>query len=118
MAAGLPSATENADSLASLERLKRVETDGDAQLRMVRGRIDLALAQLRADSEDQIKAAQKEADQEGEILLAKAEKDADAEAERLLAEAKAALAQRATAGLPDLTPVWPSILNVLFGEFR
>jgi vacuolar-type H+-ATPase subunit H len=118
MAAAGASATENADSLASLERLKQVETDADARLRMVRGKIDLTLSQLRADSEDQIKAAQKQADEEAEELLVKAQKEADGEAERIIAEAKASLAQRAKAGLPDLTPVWPGILNVLFGEFR
>lgn len=117
MAAAVASDTGNADSLASLERLKQVETDADARLRMVRGKIDLTLSQLRADSEAQIKVAQKQAEEEGEVLLVKAQKDADVEAQRILAEAKASLAQRAQAGLPDLTPVWPGVLNILFGEF-
>jgi hypothetical protein len=102
MAAGVVNTVENEDSLASLERLKQVETDGDAQLRMVRGKIDLTLSQLRDDSE---------------ALLLRAQNNADAEAARILAEAKAALDQRAQAGLPDWGKVWPDILNVLFGEF-
>lgn len=117
MATSLATGIENRDSLASLERVKQVEVDGDAQLRMVRGKIDLTLSQLRADSEAQIKAAQEQANEEADALLVRAQKEADAEATRILSEAKASLAQRGKAGLPDLGPVWPDILNVLFGEF-
>jgi vacuolar-type H+-ATPase subunit H len=117
MAAGAATGSENQDSLASLERLKQVETDGDARLRMVRGKIDLTLSQLRADSEDQVKAAQKQADEDAEASLLRAQKDAEQEAARIVAESKASLAQRAKSGPPDLTKVWPDIFNVLFGEF-
>jgi vacuolar-type H+-ATPase subunit H len=117
MVAGAVNTMENENSLASLERLKQVETDGDAQLRMVRGKIDLTLSQLRDDSEAQIKAAQQKVNEEADALLLRAQNNADAEAARILAEAKAALDQRAQAGLPDWGKVWPDILNVLFGEF-
>jgi vacuolar-type H+-ATPase subunit H len=117
MAASVARAGENQDSLASLERLRQVEIDGDGRVRMIRGKIDLTLSQLRADSEEQIKAAQRQANEEAEALLLRAQKDADAEAARIIAEAKGQLAQRAKAGPPDLSKVWPDILNVLFGEF-
>jgi F0F1-type ATP synthase membrane subunit b/b' len=117
MAATVASGTGSPESLASLERLKQVETDTDGQLRMVRGKIDLTLSQLRSDSEAQIQSARAQAEEDAAALLVKAQKEADVEADRILAEAKASLAQRAKAGLPDLTPVWPDILNVLFGEF-
>jgi vacuolar-type H+-ATPase subunit H len=118
MAAGAVNAIENQDSLASLERLKQVETDGDAQLRMVRGKIDLTLSQLRNDSEAQIKAAQQQVNEEADAFLLRAQKDAETEAARILAEARTVLDQRAKAGLPDLSKAWPDLLNVLFGEFR
>ena len=108
----------SADGLASLERLKQVETDGDARLRMVRGKIDLTLSQMRTDSDTQIQAAQKQAEAEAGELLERAQKEADAEAGRILDAAKAELAQRAKAGLPSFSPVWPNLLDVLFGEFR
>jgi F0F1-type ATP synthase membrane subunit b/b' len=117
MAAGTAIGIENQDSLASLERLKQVETDGDAQVRMIRGKIDLTLSQLHADSETQIKAAQQQANEEADALLVRTQKEADAESARILAEAKAALAQRAKAGPPDLGKAWPDILDVLLGEF-
>jgi vacuolar-type H+-ATPase subunit H len=108
----------SADGLASLERLKQVETDGDGRLRMVRGKIDLTLSQLRAESEAQIEAAKKQADEEAEQLLAREEKEADAQAAQILDQAKTDLAQRARSGPADLTDLWPKILEVLFGEFR
>jgi vacuolar-type H+-ATPase subunit H len=118
MAATEAAGTTAADGLESLERLKQVETDGDARLRMVRGKIDLTLSQLRTDSDTQIQAAQKQAEADAGMLLERAEKEADAEAARIIDSAKTELAQRAKAGLPDLTAVWPGILDVLFGEFR
>lgn len=115
-----PEATEASasESLASLERLKQVEADGDARLRAVRGKIDLLLSQSRADTESQIQAAKKQSDEEAAMLLERAEKGAEAEAARILDEAKDELARRARAGLPDLTAAWPDILDILFGEFR
>jgi vacuolar-type H+-ATPase subunit H len=118
MPATAAAGTTVSDGLESLERLKQVETDGDARLRMVRGKIDLTLSQMRADSDAQIQAAQKEAEAEAAALLERAQKEADAEATRIVDAAKVELAQRAKAGLPDLTAVWPNILDVLFGEFR
>jgi vacuolar-type H+-ATPase subunit H len=105
------------DNLASLERLKQVETDADARLRIFREKIDRTLSQLQGDSEAQVQAAKERAEAEASALLLKAQKEADAEAARVVAEAKASLEQRAKTGLPDLTTVWPNILNVLFGEF-
>jgi vacuolar-type H+-ATPase subunit H len=105
------------EGLASLERLKEVETESDTNLRMVRGKIDLTLSQLRADSEAQTQAAQKQAEEEASELLLKAQQDAEAAAARILAEAKANLEERSKAGLPELTRIWPEILNVLFSEF-
>ncbi len=110
--------TSTSDSLASLERLKQIETDGDARLRAVRGKIELLLSELRADSESQIQAAKKQAEEEAATVLERAQKDAEAEALRILDQARDDLALRAKAGLPDLTTVWPGILGVLFGEFR
>jgi vacuolar-type H+-ATPase subunit H len=110
--------TTSSDGLESLERLKQVETDGDARLRAVRGKIDLTLSQMRTDSDTQIQAAQKQAEAEAGMLLERAEKEADTEAARIIDSAKAELAQRAKAGLPGLTAAWPNILDILFGEFR
>lgn len=107
-----------ADGLASLERLKQVETDGDSNLRMLRGKIDLTLSQLRADSETQIQAARANAEAAAASLVERADRDADAEAARIVDGAKADLAERGKAGPPDLTGAWPSVLDVLFGEFR
>jgi len=118
MAATVESGTGSPDSLASLERLKRVETDGDARLRMVRGKIDLTLSQLRDESEAQTQAARKDADQEAAATLERARAEADAEAARIIAEAKAALAARTKANPADLTKSWDGILDALFDEFR
>lgn len=116
MAAAEVNATR--ESLASLERLKDVETEADARLRMVRGKIDLTLSQLRADSEAQILDAKQRAEEEAAALLLRAQKEADAEAARIVAGAKGTLEERSKAGPPDLSQVWPDILSALFGEFR
>ncbi len=117
MAATSEGGTGSPDSLASLERLKQVETDGDGRLRMVREKIDQTLSQLRNDGEVQIHAAREQAELEAATMLEGAQLDADAEAARIIADAKATLAQRAEAGPADLTNAWPDILRVLFGEF-
>ncbi|MGC2289382.1 MAG: hypothetical protein WA688_05955 [Thermoplasmata archaeon] len=117
MAAPPARGTESPDSLASLERLKQVETDGNEQLRKVREKVDGTLSQLRTESEARVQAARDQAEEEAAALLLRAQQDADAEAGRIIAEAEATLAQRSKAGLPDLTPVWPDIMGVLFGEF-
>jgi len=117
MAVPAASGIRSLDSLASLEKLKQVETDGESNLRTVRGKIDLTLSQLRADGEAQVQAARQQAEEEGAALLVRAQKEADAEAARILTEAKATLAQRAKAGPGDLSGAWPQILDALFGEF-
>ncbi len=110
--------TGSPESLASLERLKQVETDGDAQLQMVRGKIDRTLSQLRDESEAKVQAARTEADQEAAAALERARTEADAEAARIIAEAKVALGARAKTSSGDLTQSWDAILDALFDEFR
>ena len=105
------------DSLASLERLKQVETDGDARLRGAREKIEQTLAQLRDESETAVQAARKEADEEAATTLERARADADAEAARVIADAKADLAQKAKTSPADLSSAWDGILDILFSEF-
>jgi F0F1-type ATP synthase membrane subunit b/b' len=118
MASSVDVSPDGADSLATLERLKTVETENDAKLRALRGKIDLTLSQLRDDSEAQIQAARVQVEQEAAAQLEKVQKEAAAEATRIIAETKAALAERAKSGPADLTRVWPDLLEVMFGEFH
>lgn len=118
MATKAESGTGSPDSVASLERLKQVETDTDLRLRTVRGKIDQTLAQLRDESESQVQAARTQAEAEAETVLDRAHTDAEAEAGRILREAQAALEQRRQSGPANLSNVWDDILAVLFDEFR
>ena len=112
------SATASTDSLASLERLKRVETEGELRLRTARGKIEQILSHLRDESEAQIQAAREQAEKDAAAALERARSEADAEAARILSAAKTALDQRARAGATDLTTVWEALLDVLFDEFH
>lgn len=111
-------AADGGDSLASLERLKKVETEADEGLRALRSKIELTLAQLRDENETSVQAARTEAEQEAAALLDRARREADAEAARVLADAQGALAERNTGATSAPLQSWPQILTVLFGEFR
>ncbi|MCI4352004.1 MAG: hypothetical protein L3K14_01255 [Thermoplasmata archaeon] len=117
MAATVESGTGSPESLASLERLKQVETDADEQLRRVREKIERTLSHLRDASEALVQAARDEAEKGATATIDRARVEAETEAARIVAGAKAALAQRATEGTSDLTPVWDRLRQALFEEF-
>ena len=108
----------SSDGLASLERLKKVETDGDLRLRTVRGKIIQDLALLNDENETQVQAARAQAEQAAATILDRATSEADEEAHRIVADERASLAQQPPVSPGDVTKIWNDVLNVLFGEFR
>lgn len=118
MATTVESGLPSSDGLASLERLKKVETDEDLRLRTVRGKIIQTLALLNDESEALVQAARAQAEQEATTMLDQAVAEADEESARIVADTRASLAQQPPVGPNDVTKTWNDILNALFGEFR